>query len=78
MNPKDVDLRSINLNIVKMDYSLAEHIRLKHGNSKKAFADFVGVKPQQVTTWINMGCIVHQGQLYSPRRRIDQKATAKD
>ena len=34
------------------------------------FARLSGVLPQQVTKWINMGCIVVNGQLYSPRRDV--------
>lgn len=34
------------------------------------FARLCDVLPQQVTKWINMGCIVEGGKLYSPRRDI--------
>jgi len=38
---------------------------------KADFARSEGVKPQQVTKWLNIKCIVVKGVLYSPRRRLN-------
>ncbi|EHD21798.1 MULTISPECIES: hypothetical protein [Brenneria] len=36
------------------------------------FARYLGVKPQQVTQWIDKGFIVVDDTLYSPRRKISK------
>ena len=55
-------------------YPWAVPIRLfiidKHNNNQSAFAKSQGVSPQQVTKWLNMGCVVVNGTLYSPRREL--------
>jgi hypothetical protein len=48
---------------------ISAYIINKH-NNKAAFADAQDVKPQQVTKWVNMKCIVVDGVLYSPRREL--------
>jgi len=39
-------------------------------HSLAEFARLCDVKPQQVTKWINMECIIVNGKLYSPRRDV--------
>jgi hypothetical protein len=51
---------------------LGEYIERHHSGSQADFARACGVKPQQVTKWIAMGCIVVDGKLYSPRRDIPE------
>ena len=49
---------------------LLDHINKQHGGNQAAFAKSQDVKPQQVTKWLNMNCIVIDGVLYSPRREL--------
>lgn len=53
---------------------LEEYIQKYFEGNKSAFASHCGVKPQQITQWINKGFIVVEHQLYSPRRELP-KAT---
>lgn len=50
--------------------SLLDYIAANYGGNQKAFADAQGVKPPQVTQWINKGFIVVDDVLYSPRRTL--------
>ena len=52
--------------------TLRAHIDEHHGGCQRTFAAAVGVKPQQVTKWLRMGCVVVDGVLYSARRDITQ------
>jgi hypothetical protein len=49
---------------------LLDHIEKHYSSNQAAFAKAQGVKPQQVTKWLNMNCIVVEGVLYSPRREL--------
>lgn len=49
---------------------LADYIKAYYNGSQRQFAQALDVKPQQVTKWLNMGCIVVDHTLYSPRRDI--------
>lgn len=49
---------------------LLNYIKKEHGGNQAAFALSEGVKPPQVTQWINKGFIVVDGVLYSPRRTL--------
>lgn len=49
---------------------LTDYIKAHHNNNQAAFAKSQGVSPQQVTKWLNMGCVVVNGTLYSPRREL--------
>jgi DNA-binding transcriptional regulator YdaS (Cro superfamily) len=49
---------------------LIEYIKKEHGGNQAAFAQAQGVKPPQVTQWINKEFIVVNGVLYSPRRAL--------
>lgn len=49
---------------------LADYIAKYHGGSQKAFADSLGVMPQQVTQWLSKGFVVIDHHLYSPRRAL--------
>lgn len=51
---------------------LLDHIKTHHSGNQAAFAAAQGVKPQQVTQWINKGFIVVNGELYSPRRTLSK------
>ncbi len=48
---------------------LQEYIQNNFASSAE-FARACGVLPQQVNKWLDMGCIVVDGKLYSPRREI--------
>lgn len=50
--------------------SLVEYIDKYYGGSQAAFARAAGVKPPQVTQWINKGCVVENHKLYSFRRDL--------
>jgi len=50
--------------------TLIDYIAANHGGSQVAFAKAQGVKPQQVTQWINKDFIVVNHKLYSPRRGL--------
>ena len=52
--------------------TLNEYISNKSDNSQRAFADAQGVKPPQVTQWLNKGFIVVDDVLYSPRRELNK------
>ena len=56
---------------MKEALDLIDYIALHHSGNQAAFGRTQGVKPQQVTKWLDMGCIVVDGKLYSPRRDID-------
>ena len=49
---------------------LNDYIKEKFNGSQLAFAIAQGVKPPQVTQWINKGFIVVDDVLYSPRREL--------
>lgn len=49
---------------------LADYIQEHYGGNQAAFAKAQGVKPQQVTQWINKEFIVVDDVLYSPRREL--------
>lgn len=51
--------------------TLLEFIALQFGGNQSAFAKAQGVKPPQVTQWIQKDFIVVGGQLYSPRRILN-------
>lgn len=51
---------------------LIKYIELNFNGSQAAFARHVGVKPQQVTQWIDKKFIVVDNILYSPRRTISK------
>jgi len=51
-------------------HALVDHIEKHYGGNQAAFAKAQDVKPQQVTKWLNMECIVVNGVLYSPRRTL--------
>lgn len=50
--------------------TLVCYIKTHYAGSQRQFAQALDVKPQQVTKWLNMGCIVVDHTLYSPRRDI--------
>lgn len=52
---------------------LSEYINTHYGGNKAAFARACNVLPQQVAKWINMGCIIVNEKLYSPRREMPLK-----
>lgn len=49
---------------------LAEYITQFYGGSQAEFAKAAGVKPQQVTQWLDKKFIVVNHMLYSPRREL--------
>lgn len=49
---------------------LIEYINQYYGGVQAAFASAAGVKPQQVTQWLDGGFIVVNHTLYSPRREL--------
>jgi len=51
---------------------LNEYITIYYGGVQASFASAVGVKPQQVTQWIDKGFIVVDHVLYSPRRELPE------
>lgn len=55
---------------------LQEYIQ-KNFTSSAEFARACGVLPQQITKWLDMGCIVYEGKLYSPRRDINMPLQTK-
>ncbi|MEX9850542.1 hypothetical protein [Providencia huaxiensis] len=52
--------------------TLSEYINTHYAGNKAAFAKEWGVKPQQVTKWINGKFIVVNHILYSPRRELSK------
>ena len=50
--------------------ALIEYIKEHYSGNQAAFARAQGVKPPQVTQWINADFIVVDGWLYSPRREL--------
>lgn len=50
--------------------SLERYIVDRYDNNKALFAEKQGVKPQQVTQWINKQFIVVDNKLYSERREL--------
>ena len=55
---------------MKEALELIDYIELHHSGNQAAFGRAQGVKPQQVAKWLDMGCIVVDGKLYSPRREV--------
>ena len=55
---------------MKEALELIDYIQEHHSGNQAAFGRAQGVKPQQVGKWLDMGCIVVDGKLYSPRREI--------
>lgn len=53
-------------------YTLPEYIGEFFSGSQLAFANKQGVKPQQVTQWINKGFSVIDHVLHSPRRELER------
>lgn len=53
--------------------SLADYIAENFDGNQRAFAAAQGVKPQQVTQWINKGFVVAGDVLYSARRELINK-----
>ncbi len=53
--------------------TLFEHIEKHYGGNQAAFAREAGVKPPQVTQWLDKKFIVVNGVLYSPRRLLPLK-----
>jgi len=51
---------------------LKDYIKDKFNGSQMAFATAQGVKPPQVTQWIDKGFIVVDDVLYSPRRELNK------
>ena len=56
---------------MKEALELIDYIELYHRGNQAAFGRAQDVKPQQVGKWLDVGCIVVDGKLYSPRREID-------
>lgn len=54
---------------------LLEYINKYYGGSQAAFARALGVKPQQVTQWIDKGFIVVDHKLYSHRRDLPEPSS---
>jgi DNA-binding transcriptional regulator YdaS (Cro superfamily) len=52
--------------------NLVDYINKQYNGSQAAFAKAQGVKPPQVTQWLNKGFIVVNGVLYSPRRELNK------
>lgn len=53
--------------------TLIKYINEFYNGSQKQFAADQGVKPQQVTQWLDKGFIVIDHVLYSPRRELAKK-----
>lgn len=51
--------------------NLLDYIAANYSGSQSEFAKSQGVKPQQVTQWINKKFIVVDHVLYSPRRELE-------
>jgi hypothetical protein len=49
---------------------LIDYINKHHGGNRTRFAEANETRPQQVTKWLRMECIVIDGVLYSPRREL--------
>ena len=47
---------------------LTDYIDCQFKGKQAAFAKAQGVKPQQVTKWLNLDCVVFDNKLYSFRR----------
>lgn len=56
---------------------LLDYIQKHYSGNQAAFAKSQDVKPQQVTKWLKMNCIVVEGVLYSPRRELIKLAKKK-
>ncbi|MHC3013682.1 hypothetical protein [Klebsiella oxytoca] len=56
---------------------LIEYIEKYYDGSQAAFARAVGVKPPQVTQWIDKKFIVVNHELYSPRRILPDPSARK-
>lgn len=54
--------------------SLEDYINANYGGSQRAFADAQGVKPPQVTQWLDKGFIVVDHILYSKRRELKKSS----
>ncbi|GLW38490.1 5-methyltetrahydropteroyltriglutamate--homocysteine methyltransferase [Pectobacterium odoriferum] len=52
--------------------TLLAYIETFFAGNQAEFARSIGVKPPQITQWINKGFIVVDGTLYSPRRKISE------
>lgn len=52
---------------------LLNYIAANYSGSQTAFAKAQGVKPQQITQWINKDFIVVNDVLYSPRRILEKE-----
>jgi DNA-binding transcriptional regulator YdaS (Cro superfamily) len=50
---------------------LQAYINQRYQGNQAAFARAQGVKPQQISQWINKGFIVIDGSLYSHRRKLN-------
>lgn len=55
-----------------MGYPLAEYIDKYFDGSQRKFAEAQGVKPPQVTQWLNADFIVVDDVLYSKRRQLSR------
>lgn len=53
---------------------LNDYITRHYGGNQSQFAACQGVKPQQITQWINKGFVVVDGVLCSPRRVLNPPA----
>jgi DNA-binding transcriptional regulator YdaS (Cro superfamily) len=53
--------------------TLRQYIDENFGGNQRAFADAQGVKPPQVTQWINKNFVVVGDDLYSFRRHLVKK-----
>lgn len=53
--------------------NLLNYIAANYSSSQTAFANAQGVKPQQITQWINKKFIVVDDVLYSPRRNLTKE-----
>lgn len=49
---------------------LTEYINMHYAGIKSDFAEACGVRPQQITEWVNKEFIVIEDMLYSPRREL--------
>lgn len=58
--------------MIKEALDLIDYIQKHYSGNQAAFGRAHGVKPQQVTKWLDMGCVVLDGVLYSPRRELER------
>ena len=54
--------------------NLQQHIKKEYGGNQAAFARKMGVNPQQVTRWLNYGCIWFEGAVYKKQSKEQHNA----